>query len=270
MKTYQGSDEHLLNCAIASKAGSDAQRRFKLERIERYANNPRLCDECNEPLSYEKRKNKFCNSSCSGKKSNRGRVKSEDERSKIRNTLHLTRLSLGTTTTAPGEPTRKRVSSNGPRVIPRIAICKICKTEFSHTSRAKRLTCGTECQTRASVGCRTYRNGRRKLFYYFNHIQETEVLLESSWELAVAKHLDSKGVRWVRPGYVRWVDNNGKNRLYYPDFELIDYGLFLDPKNSTAARLETDKMAAVSKLINLKTGTLDQMLSVIDDLPTIP
>lgn len=37
----------------------------KKDRINKFNQNPNKCHECNESLTYEKRKNKFCNQSCS-------------------------------------------------------------------------------------------------------------------------------------------------------------------------------------------------------------
>lgn len=38
----------------------------------KYNLDPKLCACCNEPIEYAKRKNKFCNSSCSATKNNQG------------------------------------------------------------------------------------------------------------------------------------------------------------------------------------------------------
>jgi hypothetical protein len=45
--------------------------KFK-ERVALYNNDPKLCKFCKEPLVYSKRKNKFCNHSCSQSFNNRG------------------------------------------------------------------------------------------------------------------------------------------------------------------------------------------------------
>jgi hypothetical protein len=48
---------------------------LKIQREEEYNNNKSTCSHCNEPLQYEQRHNKFCNSSCSAKSNNRSRKK---------------------------------------------------------------------------------------------------------------------------------------------------------------------------------------------------
>jgi hypothetical protein len=44
------------------------------------------------------------------------------------------------------------------------------------------------------------------------------VVLDSTWELHLAKKLDEMNVKWTRPEPVRWTDENGDVRNYFPDF----------------------------------------------------
>lgn len=55
--------------------------------------------------------------------------------------------------------------------------------------------------------------------------------LGSSYELKVAEDLDLNGIRWTTCGRFNYIDPNGKKRTYTPDFYLIDYDVYLDPKN---------------------------------------
>lgn len=55
--------------------------------------------------------------------------------------------------------------------------------------------------------------------------------LGSSYELAVAISLDENGIRWNTCGRFPYIDPNGKPRSYTPDLYLIDYDVYLDPKN---------------------------------------
>jgi len=38
------------------------------------------------------------------------------------------------------------------------------------------------------------------------------------------------GILWVRPKSLPY-EIDGKKRKYFPDFLLVDYGIYLDPKN---------------------------------------
>lgn len=52
---------------LMSKATLEEQ---KQERIRQYNLNPVICKQCGKPLDYQRKNNKFCNSSCSAKYSN--------------------------------------------------------------------------------------------------------------------------------------------------------------------------------------------------------
>lgn len=79
------------------------------------------------------------------------------------------------------------------------------------------------------------------------------VLLDSSWEEALAIRLDELNIQWIRPDSVNWVDNNGKSHNYFPDFYLVDYDLYLDPKNDQVYKISTEKIAKVLEILpNLK------------------
>jgi len=47
----------------------------KQQRIEQYNSNPSVCIKCSKSIVYEKRRNKFCSSSCSASYSNLGKTK---------------------------------------------------------------------------------------------------------------------------------------------------------------------------------------------------
>lgn len=68
------------------------------------------------------------------------------------------------------------------------------------------------------------------------------ILLDSSWELELAKRLDELEIKWVRPDPIPWVDDEGVTHNYFPDFYLEDYDLFLDPKNPQAVKVQKKKL----------------------------
>lgn len=76
----------------------------------------------------------------------------------------------------------------------------------------------------------------------------TTVLLDSSWEEALAKRLDDLNVEWVRPVIpTEYVDEQGITRNYFPDFFLPEHNLFLDPKNPAAMAAQKKKIDIVQK-----------------------
>lgn len=77
----------------------------------------------------------------------------------------------------------------------------------------------------------------------------TVVSLDSSWEEALAIRLDDIGVVWTRPDPIKWVDNNGITHNYFPDFYLVDFDLYLDPKNPYAIKAQQSKIDCLTKQI---------------------
>ncbi len=55
--------------------------------------------------------------------------------------------------------------------------------------------------------------------------------LGSSYELTVVQSLDANGIKWDTCPKFKYIDPMGKCRSYTPDIYLIDYGIYLDPKN---------------------------------------
>lgn len=74
-----------------------------------------------------------------------------------------------------------------------------------------------------------------------------KVTLQSSYELACSKILDSLSINWIRPKSLKY---NGKR--YFPDFYLPDYDLYLDPKNDYLALKDAQKIDCVQQQNNVK------------------
>lgn len=81
-----------------------------------------------------------------------------------------------------------------------------------------------------------------------NTVTYNGVLLDSTWELELAKRLDSIKIKWIRPDPVKWVDDDGLEHNYFPDFYLPDYDLYLDPKNPHAVKVQKKKLEKILTL----------------------
>lgn len=75
-----------------------------------------------------------------------------------------------------------------------------------------------------------------------NTIEYKGILLDSSWELELAKRLDELGIEWYRPDPLQWIDENGIKHNYFPDFYLPKYDKYLDPKNKHAIKVQENKL----------------------------
>lgn len=83
----------------------------------------------------------------------------------------------------------------------------------------------------------------------YTKIDGSVVLLDSSWEEALAVRLDSIGVNWIRPQPIKYVGIDGLTHNYFPDFYLLDYDLFLDPKNPIACNAQKEKLDILKNVI---------------------
>lgn len=76
------------------------------------------------------------------------------------------------------------------------------------------------------------------------------ILLDSSWELALARRLDELHISWIRPNPLEWVDADGIIHNYFPDFYLVDHDIYIDPKNSHAIKVQKDKLDVILNQYN--------------------
>lgn len=88
--------------------------------------------------------------------------------------------------------------------------------------------------------------GRSKKTRYTDSFNNS-VLLQSSFELRCAQILDSMSIRWIRPEALYY----DGNRRYYGDFYLVDYNVYLDPKNPYKAKLDREKIEKVIEQNNV-------------------
>ena len=74
-------------------------------------------------------------------------------------------------------------------------------------------------------------------------------MLDSSWEEALAMRLDELDINWLRPDPMKWVDADGLDHNYFPDFYLPDFDIYLDPKNPQAFRVQKHKIDCLQEQI---------------------
>ena len=94
-------------------------------------------------------------------------------------------------------------------------------------------------------------------------IEYNGILLDSTWELALAKRLDDLNIKWIRPAPITWTDAEEKIHNYFPDFHLPDYNLYLDPKNPHAVTVQKKKLDLL-----LKQHTNIRLILTLDDCKT--
>ena len=256
--TYIGSEEHIANANMARLKALESHKKLKLERIAAYDLDPTVCKECEAPINYEKRNNKFCSKSCAGRYNN-PKKGNHTEETKIK-------ISKGLQKYHDAKPESVKKVRVGSFCKIHELICKVCSKKKLVSSREKdRKTCGKrECRIYASTKSRTYQNGSRKPVWYFNPYEDKDVLLDSSWEVKVADRLIVLGIEWTRPEPILWYDDEGKSHLYYPDFYLKEHDIYLDPKNPYCMEKDKVKMKKISDIVTLKYGSLEYILEYIE------
>jgi hypothetical protein len=191
----------------------------------------KTCPKCN--LEHEK-SGIFCSRKCAN-----GRIKSPELRQRL--STKMKGYKYGNA--RPGRP-----NADGSLPAGKIEIhCKKCGASklvdrclFKH--RTPRF-CSIRC---ASLSITTPRGGYRPNsgsngdWYECKELNKL-VYLDSSWELSYAKYLDFNDIKWIRPKPLDWIDCDGKQHKYYPDFYLIDSDELIDIKNDYLISLESTK-----------------------------
>lgn len=218
-----------------------------------YELTPKKCLKCAIELPFKKRVNKFCSSACAASYNNilRG-SRSVETKNKISNAM------LGRKVTRSASYTPRSNHASWKIQYVRCSNCNALFVVRGWRTKWHRTTCSEDCRINRSVKIRPYINGTRKLTWYHNSYTNSLVLLESSWEVELAEFLDVNNINWIRPGHIKWFDG-AKTRLYYPDFYLPEYDLYLDPKNPYGMARDAKKMNEVKKSINVIYGDINNV-----------
>ena len=177
---------------------------------------------------------KFCCKSCSATYNNKQRSpRTADSRKKTSNTIKLRGYK---------HPAGIKLNKGYSKV----SFCKVCCCVIRHKIVK---TCSKSCLSllmseRMKTKNRTGKNYTKRCFYVSP--SAGKVYLESSWEIQLAESLDDNNIKWIRPQYINYTLND-KRRSYYPDFYLIDYDVYLDPKNNYQRKKDSPKISAVLK-----------------------
>jgi hypothetical protein len=248
---YLGSEQHISNARKARALGRQVASKQAMKRKDAYLQNPNRCVNCDIQLDFNKRSHKFCSSSCSASFNNSKRA-FKKERKFSQKALDNIREAAKSRKSAKIRECKSKVEED--------RFCKVCNSTFRVVKSSNKRTCSKECRDIACTS-RTYRNGSRKTIEYKG------VVLESTWELKVAEELDRLTIRWIRPKPIKWIDGLGKSRLYYPDFYLEEYDVFLDPKNPYCMVKDMEKMQCIESLgYKVVFGDIDKVITFIKEL----
>ena len=110
---------------------------------------------------------------------------------------------------------------------------------------------------------------RRKKLWSKRSLYKTsdgsEVMMDSTWEVAMAQRLDELSVKWIRNSDLKleYVTRGRRKRKYIPDFYLPDYDLYIEVKGywTDAAR---HKMKDVQKRNPVKILIVESLSEISD------
>ena len=172
-------------------------------------------------------------------------------------------------------PLVHKQSVQRPKTFPRQKefICVVCNKEFFHPVKSNaeiKKTCSDECYGKlVSQWSRSNPNCGGKLGY--RRFPYRGYKMDSRWEIELAKWMDAEGIKWDRSRkrhMFRWIDANGDERKYFPDFYLPDFNVYLDPKNDYYLQRDLPKLKYVMNTHKVKIfyGGVDGIKTSIDKI----
>lgn len=148
--------------------------------------------------------------------------------------------------------------------------CIVCGFDFKvRYPKYEGKTCSKKCSSklRSSLARNNPNCGGETNYKKFKY---KDVWMDSSWEVNLAKWMDEKDIKWIRDKKINfiWVDEESKNRYYFPDFYLPELDIYLDPKNKFLQQRDKFKLDWVKDnyKINLISGDLKFIKGVVSKL----
>lgn len=267
--TYQNSAQHQDSISNASKFALlrrysciDCKNSYNVSQLKSHICKP--CPVCKTLFTGNVKK--YCSSKCAAIFNNSIRTKQsrKQQGNSLKSTIKKNPNVIINSITA--LKLYKSTNDNFCRV--QFINCKHCDSLFlvKNNSKYHKKHCSTHCATQSCMQQKTNLHGRKKIFKYLNPFNQVITTLESTWELKIAQHLDSLNISWIRPDPIKWIDQNLKSHLYYADFFLPYYNIYLDPKNPYVMQLDSHKMAIIEQQITIFYGSIQHLKDSIKKL----
>lgn len=191
---------------LGGMKSAELLKKQKTQRIEEYDKNPKLCIQCNSPITYEKRRNKYCSHSCSAIVSNKQRAENGWNHSE--HTLKKLRehgLVYGKLAKPPASQKIKKT-------------CEYCKSEFFVIpSKSKFRWCSKVCMISDPDRYKNY-GGYRRGSGYSKSGYYKGIYCQSTYELCWVIWALDNGIKFSRFDYTL----KNETVKYVPDFILDD------------------------------------------------
>lgn len=219
-------------------------------KLDEWISEQHCCERCGKIMTEKFASGRFCSRSCAN-----GHIHSVESKIKVAETLKKSyaegKHKIAKLTTASIEHYLQDPNT-----------CIICGNALPYALR-KRKTCSDKCYSEL------HRKKTQKMYLDnklggrcrpSTRIKYKNVTFDSSFELALAQSLDANNIDWQQCARFKYIDPNGLNRFYRPDFYLPAYDIYLDPKNDYLINAidkrygysDIDKIEFVSKQNNVK------------------
>lgn len=110
-------------------------------------------------------------------------------------------------------------------------------------------------------------------WYDHTKFDGTLIKLQETWEVVFAQHLDSLQLEYeAHKGYIRYIDLNGSERSYYPDFYIPMWNSYVDVKGAFFTDLQKHKFDMIkcsNPEINISIITKDEFKDMGIDVSKI-
>lgn len=230
-RAHHGTAEERQKQCAGLGHGSNGQKAI---RIEKYQQNPTRCKCCNSPLDYERRKNKFCSSSCSATYNNIKRgPRSQTSRAKISSSLKEynqinARISKTIEKTKPKKvkvvKLKKEIKSSKEKRVRltgkycKVSFCCVCNSVIRNSIRK---TCSNECYIKHQSMALSKRLADKSFRQQHQYGRNKLSYLEQSF----INWLNERDVYYLHePSFKNWEEN----KTYFPDFYFPKFKLIIE------------------------------------------
>jgi hypothetical protein len=144
---------------------------------------------------------------------------------------------------------------NSPDKKPRKEIfCSFCNKSLNVINTSKKKFCSNQCAKKGKIiyhptkehketisksiqnawinGSYNKKKAGRTKWYKYKRKDGTEINVQGTWELKYAIYLEENNINFIcHQGYFEYIDENGNNKIYLPDFYLPETNIYIDIKN---------------------------------------
>ena len=231
---------------ICEKCGRECKRQGDYTQHARHCQGKKNCLKCDKDITWTRKSTKFCSIACQASFNKKG--------------IHLTDQHKKKLSDYKGREPWNKGKSRTYSYADQVKItCKECEKEFFVLwNQRHRKFCSLKCSISFNTRNGITGGGRGKKCWYESPIAG-RIHLQSSWELAYAKYLDTLNINWKRNTNKFAYEFEGKTHNYIPDFYIIDNDTFVEIKGIETEQDRAKWKAFPFRLRILKRKELKEM-----------